>query len=304
MKKIFKILYLIFIINNCFSNENKKNDLYFCTAADAKYFDLLINLIGSIHKTNFENLKEIAVFDLGLTDNQKDFLQKIEKTKVYQIELTHPDLLKQVRVNNDNKHVPGWYAWKFVVLKQAAEMFPYFFWVDAGIVILNPVDNIFDIIIDKGLFVGNLPHCNKYQTIQHLIKKFNINDPKNNWILEKHTVISTFIGISKKVVNNLVLPLYEMTKDMKNFIDDGTSVNGFGSSRPEQAILSLWCYLYGFDSYEIAHSSPAPVKLNDKEVPIYIAIPWHVTHRTQIYLDAKSDKHYNEKYKEFIKLIE
>src|SRR5439155_21284257 len=50
---------------------------YFCTAADSSYFTHLLNLIGSIHKISFDQLGEIAVFDLGLHQEQVEELNKI-----------------------------------------------------------------------------------------------------------------------------------------------------------------------------------------------------------------------------------
>ena len=55
---------------------------YFCTACDSRYFDNLLNLIGSIHAVSFKQLGEIAIFDLGLTDEQKDHLYSIQKDSV------------------------------------------------------------------------------------------------------------------------------------------------------------------------------------------------------------------------------
>src|SRR5271170_46995 len=43
---------------------------YYCTAANSDYFGPLLNLIGSIHDTNFDKVSAIAVFDLGLTEDQ------------------------------------------------------------------------------------------------------------------------------------------------------------------------------------------------------------------------------------------
>ena len=43
---------------------------YYCTAANSDYFKILLNLIGSIHETNFDKLGGIAVFDLGLTEDE------------------------------------------------------------------------------------------------------------------------------------------------------------------------------------------------------------------------------------------
>ena len=116
-----KILFIFNILITSFLYSETQNDLYFSTASDAKYFDLLLNLIGSIHKTNFENLKEIAVFNLGMTQEQIDQLTTIENVTVNEVEKTHPDIIKQFITANNGKTVPGWYAWKPVIMKQVLE---------------------------------------------------------------------------------------------------------------------------------------------------------------------------------------
>ena len=121
VKNVILSSILLLGISNLYSQNNPVS-MNFCTAADAKYFKRLLNLIGSLHHTNFDQTKEIAVFDLGLTNDQKETLNGIQKVKLYSIELTHPDLLTQFVVR---KIVPGWYAWKFVVLKQTLDIFPY-----------------------------------------------------------------------------------------------------------------------------------------------------------------------------------
>ena len=55
---------------------------------------MLLSLIGSIHQVDFENLDEIAVFDIGFTQEQKKLLEKIEKTKVYKTEEVNADIFK------------------------------------------------------------------------------------------------------------------------------------------------------------------------------------------------------------------
>ena len=143
---------------------------YYCTASDSKYFNNLLNLIGSIHETNYKNLGEIAVFDLGLTKDQIEQLKKIDKISVIKIELTNPDLLKQFKTSHSGKMVPGWYAWKFVILKQALELFPYALWIDAGTTILRPLDNLFKYIQQSGYFLCTMGDEKFYNQIAHPIK--------------------------------------------------------------------------------------------------------------------------------------
>ena len=78
---------------------------YYCTASDSTCYPYLLNLVGSLHKTNFNNIKEIAVFDLGLSQGQRYRLEKMEKVKLYNVERVNPDILKPIQINQ-NKKVP------------------------------------------------------------------------------------------------------------------------------------------------------------------------------------------------------
>jgi len=69
--------------NTIKTQNNLSKNHYYCTVADEKHFYMLLNLIGSLHKNDFDNLKEIAVFDLGFTDQQKQILKNIKKVEIY-----------------------------------------------------------------------------------------------------------------------------------------------------------------------------------------------------------------------------
>src|SRR5438445_536496 len=126
---------------------------YYCTVADERHYTLLINLIGSIHKNDFDLTDEIAVFDIGLSQEQKTELESIEKVKIYQVEKVHPDLFTYFKTNPAGREVRGWFAWKPVVLKQALDMFPYVLYLDAGNILLNSPDNLFRHIQQNGYFL-------------------------------------------------------------------------------------------------------------------------------------------------------
>ena len=137
--------------------QTTKTPQYYCTAADDHHFALLVNLIGSIHVTNFDHLGEIAVFDLGFTQEQINYLHTVEKVSVHRIKtLTHPDILTRFNAHPEMKMVPGWYTWKFVILKESLDIFPHVLWVDAGTTILKPLDNLFKYIDQTGYFLSNM----------------------------------------------------------------------------------------------------------------------------------------------------
>ena len=249
-----------------FHNQNKKNipalsdKLYFCTASDEGFFSCLMQLIGSIHKTNYDKTEEIAVFDLGITNQQRNFLNTIEKVKVYDIEITNPDLLTKFKTNSFGKTSRGFYAWKPVILKQMSEKFDYFLYLDAGTTILKPLDDLFKHIQIKGHFfiedqVWDIKIMDKDKNFtrrenvtfkirdistQHVINKFELNKKQNLWIAESVGLLSGVQGITKALYKDYLLPTYELSKDLKNFADDGSAPRGFGWARHDQTISGIF----------------------------------------------------------------
>jgi len=129
-------LAIVFIISNLSLYSSDPIDLYFCTAANSTYFERVLNLIGCLHKVNFNEIGQIAVFDLGLTEKEKTKLKNIKKVAVYSVEKTNKDIITPLPTGQGKKLVLGYYSWKPVVIKQALDMFPYVLWLDAGTTIL------------------------------------------------------------------------------------------------------------------------------------------------------------------------
>jgi len=307
IKKIILILCLVFQNTYC-----ENTDLYFCTASNSQYFNFLLNMLGSLHKTNFENLKEIAVFNLGLTQNELDILSRIQKVKVYEIQKTHPDILKPFVTNHWGKTVPGWYAWKPVAIKQALDMFPYVLWIDAGFIVLKPLDDLFKHIKQNGYFLfttadqpvnGKYKHTVEWQTTKYVVNKYNLHAPAFKWILKMESINAGLMGASRSALNNLIMPLYELTKDLRNFQDDGSTPEGFGTCRHDQALLAILGYTKGLKVFRQDYTQKNPIYLDidNLQVPIYTT--WndqYVSDKTSLY-HSRFDPRYNDKFKEFLK---
>lgn len=279
---------------------------YYCTASDKNYFQSLLNLIGSIHKTAFNSLGEIAVFDLGLDKEQIEQLNKIQKVSVHKIELTHPDLLKQFKTNHAGKTVPGWYAWKFVILKQALELFPYALWVDAGTTILKPLDNLFKYIEQSGYFLCTIGDEKLNNQIYHPIRwgatefvkdYFNLNSQDKKWILDQEPLLSGTIGVSRKCLNYFVKPLYELSRNLRIFEDDGTTPNGFGTGRHDLIVLSIFAYLNGLTIHNDDYTQQIPIYLNIRNKYETFYVTWNrefVSDKTYLYNSRRDLSNFDE----------
>lgn len=284
---------------------------YFCTASDSKYFQHLLNLIGSIHEHSFRGLGEIAVFDLGMTQEQIAHLNTIAKVSVHKIELTHPDLLKQMTVSNYGKTVPGWYAWKFVVLKQALELYPYALWVDSGTTILQPLDDLFKYIQQSGYFLctmgdekfyNQISHPIKWGTTEYAKKYFNLMSPEKKWILDQEPLLSGTIGVSRKAMDYFVKPLYELSRHLRLFEDDGSTPNGFGTGRHDQTVLSIYAYMNGLTIHHEDYTQQVPIYLTVEGQPKEFYVTWNkdsVNEKTRLY-NSRCDMSRFEHYKSCI----
>ncbi len=284
------------------SEESSKVFHYYCTAADEDYFPILMGLIGSIHKVDFDSLDEIAVFDLGLNPKQKEIIENIEKTKLYQVEKVNPEILKYFKTNPSGKLVRGWYAWKPAILKQASEMFPYFLYMDAGNLVLRSPNNLFKHIKQNGYFLMSIsPHFIEERITKPVIEKIVSNYPKNlqEVILKKDTYMidGGFQGISKKLYQNYIFPLYKLAKDLSLFADDGSAPLGFGSGRHDQTLCSIFAHVKKFNLNSQGWSN---LKIDEKEVPFHIHYNQNELNEQSIIYRSRSDYNYGGNKMRFI----
>ena len=253
-----------------------KIPMYFCTAADDKHYPLLLNMIGSIHKHNFYDVENIFVYDLGLSDIHKQELKNIKKVEVLEIEETNPDILKDIETGV-NRKVKGLFSWKPVLLKDALNRVPYVLYLDAGTTVLKPLNDLFKHISQNGYLFFDCGHSIKWMTTEYLIKKLDLNSDKNQWLLNDNTIgiDAGFQGVSRKIYDSYILPMYEFSKDIQNFTDDGTCPDGYGTSRHDQTLFSILARQLGFDIQ--THDNPnVECNLlidNDKK-------KFHLTHRS------------------------
>lgn len=246
--KMKMMLFLAMLRLLCFAQVQAASDgtfHYYATVADDRHFTMLLQLIGSIHKVDFDHLDEIAVFDIGLTPEQKDRLARIEKTKVYAVEKVHPDTCTYFQTNAAGRDVRGWFSWKPVAMKQALDMFPYVLYLDAGNLVLQSPDDLFKHIKQNGYYVMHIPPFSIEERItKPVVDKVIAAFPKDEqeFLLRSDTVMidAGFQGISREVYEKYVLPVYKLAGDLSLFADDGSAKLGFGAGRHDQTLFSIF----------------------------------------------------------------
>jgi hypothetical protein len=239
---------IIFLLLHFFSIFAQHESMYICTAASTEFFTPLLTLIGSLHKVNFNELAQLAIFDLGLTLDERMTLEAMEKIKIYTIQITNEDMLKPFKTRkHEEKYARGWYSWKPVIFKQALEMFPYILYMDAGTTVYKPLNDIFDYIQENGYFFSSCNQSIYVMTTKYIINKFNLKSKENRWLLNDsiHGIRGGFQGLSRSMYESYVLPIYQLTYDIRNFEDDGTAPLGFGSARNDQPLFSIYAHILG-----------------------------------------------------------
>lgn len=276
-----------------FATNYPEDKMYFCTAADERYFTHLLNLIGSIHRLHLQDTHEIAVFDLGFKPEQRAYLASVEKVNVYDVEKTHPDLLKRIECR-PGKFTRGWYAWKPVCIKQALDKFPFVLWLDAGTTVISSLEPIFEYTKKHGVFLTDCGHNIHVMTTQRVIDEFKLNTPERSWILNEETqgTAAGVIGVSRKHYNDLIYPWYKLTYNMDLFVDDGTAAGGPEMGRYEQTLLSIYAQLLNLPvfkkDFNVAQDNRDHnydyISIDDKTIKMHITeIPRQVHKDTTIF---------------------
>lgn len=300
-------LYIVFLFS---FQVQAVSDLYVCTASCRNYFDKVLNLIASIHKVNYSELKEIAVFDLGLEQSQIDQLKSIEKVSVYKLEQNNPDVLKRFKVGPTQSTVLGWYAWKVVAIKQALDMFPHVLWLDGGTTVLNSLNDLNEHLVEHGHFLatigdetkkdGSWMHPVKWGLTNFVRKAFNLDAEANKWILDKEMIMGGVIGMVRdsEAYKKILMPLYGFAqeKGLRYFQDDGTAPDGWGKARHDQVLLSCLVYSQGFNFAIQDHKQKNPIHFTIGNRTVDFHITWndaYVDQNTNIYSSRGDIKRYD-----------
>jgi hypothetical protein len=222
--------------------------MYFCTISDDKHYPLLVNMIGSIYRYNYYDVESILVYDLGLSETHKRELSNMKKVVLCEIEQTNPDIISDIRTS-ETRYVKGLFSWKPVVLKDALDKYPYVLYLDAGTTIMKPLNGVFKHIKQNGYLFFDCGHSIKWMTTKYLIDKLELESDANKFILHDATlgIDAGFQGVSRDIYDSYILPMYEYSKDILNFTDDGTCPDGWGTGRHDQTLFSILVRKLGYN---------------------------------------------------------
>ena len=84
--------------------------------------------------------------------------------------------------------------------------------------------------------------------------------------------MATTFGVTRESVDLFIEPLYELSKDLRYFADDGTTPNGFGTGRHDQALLGVYAYTHHLKILKQDYTQAVPIDLtvDGKTTPFHM----------------------------------
>lgn len=165
--------------------------LVLASAADERYGDWLLNLIGSVH-ANADVFDRIELYDLGLSRAQRERL-----TAARGIELrTVPAFVPHWRQGR---------TWKLWIWRHLAA--DYALWLDAGVSVLRRIDDPLTQLHNRGYFAVSTGHPQRESIPSDWFDEYEITEAAAN-----HVSISTGIfgfATHGEVFDGVVVPSYE-----------------------------------------------------------------------------------------------
>lgn len=199
------------------------------TAANNKYYNSLLTLIASIHRESFDLVDQIFVFDLGLDGNERKRVEGLSKVSV----VDYPD--------DVNANVYD-YAFKCYSIFWGQNHGENVFWLDAGAMALKPVDKIFEIIENEGIFLVGDTHLNCNFTHNKCREIMKATDSEMN----DNQLSAGILGYkSNGPFQSLINEAYEYSK-IKECIGGGEQ-----NHRQDQSIYSILASRYNCNKQDI-----------------------------------------------------
>ena len=231
------------------------------TAATIEYHAYLDALLESAR-----GICEVEVYDLGLGEHAK-------RLKARPVDLA-PALLKMEEAHPKSPHshpVPGRYAWKPMVIRQAMREHGSILWVDAGVTFLRDAKPLFEEVEQRGFFAQNMWAANVGGSLcVYPRQKLGVTDAE----AAKPAISAGVVGIHSRWYYPLVCAWARMAEeDLDLFLDHGDAPLGAHMGRHDQSLLQVLVARLGLIPEKSALVSA------DRE---------HITDRTVVY-HSRSD---------------
>jgi len=205
------------------------------TAANDLYFESLKTLISSIHQHSFDTVDQIFVYDLNLDEENKTILKKIQKVTLLNFTSLSPLPYKDYLL-------PSGHAYKLFCVYDAQNYGNNVLWLDAGVMLLKDIKEMFDIIEKEEIFVVGDVHLTCTFTKKKCREIMNATDGELN-----DTIISSgILGYkSQGKYQSLINEAFEYSKI------EGCVVGDEENHRHDQSVYSILVSRYNCKKQDI-----------------------------------------------------
>src|SRR3989337_4025525 len=136
------------------------------SACNNLYFDSCLTLISSCHKTSFDIIDHIIIYNLDLDKKFIEIVESIEKVEVRYFEQTKKNI-PEIDIDDFYKN-PKQHAYKAVCLIDASyNTGDLVFWLDAGGMLLKSAQKIFEDINNEDIFLVDFNFCRNCDWTHH-----------------------------------------------------------------------------------------------------------------------------------------
>lgn len=205
------------------------------TAANNVYFESLKTLIASIHRTSYDVIDKILVYDLGLDINEINYVNGLEKCEVLDLKsLINP-------LPFDDYLLPKGYAFKCFCL-QHPKGNDNVLWLDAGVMALRSVKPMFEIIENEDIFTVGDSHLNKNFTKPLCAEIMGATESELN-------DVQLSAGIIGYKLNGKFQRLFDEAYEYSKI--DGCVIGDENNHRHDQSVYSILVSRYGVNKQDI-----------------------------------------------------
>ncbi len=217
-------------------NKNKiNNNITIVSASDNQFYESLCQLLESIN--NFESHSKIIIYDIGLTKDQFDNLNKSKALELRKFNFKdYPEFIGE----RDEFGKLGAYAWKPTIINEVLKEKNdgIVLWLDAGNILTGPLNRLKKVILYNNFYSplssGSLSDWCHPKTLDY----FNVKGD----LYSKPNLTGGLVGLnsSNYEVRELIQKWYKYSNIKECISPEGSDRN---NHRQDQSLLSILFYL-------------------------------------------------------------
>ena len=217
-------------------NKNKiNNNITIVSASDNQFYESLCQLLESIN--NFESDSKIIIYDIGLTKDQFDNLNKSKALELRKFNFKdYPEFIGE----RDEFGKLGAYAWKPTIINEVLKEKNdgIVLWLDAGNKLTGPLNRLKKVILYNNFYSplssGSLSDWCHPKTLDY----FNVKED----LYSKPNLTAGLVGLnsSNYQVRELIQKWYKYSNIKECISPEGSDRN---NHRQDQSLLSILFYL-------------------------------------------------------------